>query len=170
METPTNHRVNSEALMALGYTPGRAFGVALRTVKKHAHLGNERLLAQLADVLAKPDAFASHAVYGKLAKALIEETRKPEDTHIPLRDAGADYAIYGESHIEAGARTQMDVAMQLPVTVAGALMPDAHQGYGLPIDGVLATNNAVIPYGVGVDIGCRMARRASSFAERAKPR
>jgi tRNA-splicing ligase RtcB len=44
----------------------------------------------------------------------------------------------------------------LPVTMAGALMPDAHQGYGLPIGGVLATNNAVIPYGVGVDIGCRM--------------
>ena len=36
-------------------------------------------------------------------------------------------------------------------------MPDAHQGYGLPIGGVLATKNAIIPYGVGVDIGCRMA-------------
>ncbi len=35
-------------------------------------------------------------------------------------------------------------------------MPDAHHGYGLPIGGVLATENAVIPYGVGVDIGCRM--------------
>ena len=50
----------------------------------------------------------------------------------------------------------METAMKLPVTVAGALMPDAHQGYGLPIGGVLATKNAVIPYGVGVDIGCRM--------------
>ena len=46
--------------------------------------------------------------------------------------------------------------MKLPVTKSGALMPDAHQGYGLPIGGVLATENAVIPYGVGVDIGCRM--------------
>jgi tRNA-splicing ligase RtcB len=35
-------------------------------------------------------------------------------------------------------------------------MPDAHQGYGLPIGGVLATANAVIPYAVGVDIACRM--------------
>jgi tRNA-splicing ligase RtcB len=35
-------------------------------------------------------------------------------------------------------------------------MPDAHQGYGLPIGGVLATENAVIPYAVGVDIACRM--------------
>jgi tRNA-splicing ligase RtcB len=42
------------------------------------------------------------------------------------------------------------------VSVAGALMPDAHVGYGLPIGGVLATDNAVIPYAVGVDIACRM--------------
>ena len=35
-------------------------------------------------------------------------------------------------------------------------MPDAHQGSGLPIGGVLATDNAVIPYAVGVDIACRM--------------
>ncbi len=51
----------------------------------------------------------------------------------------------------------MNIAMKLPITIAGALMPDAHQGYGLPIGGVLATKNAIIPYGVGVDIGCRMA-------------
>jgi tRNA-splicing ligase RtcB len=44
----------------------------------------------------------------------------------------------------------------LPVAVAGALMPDAHQGYGLPIGGVLATDSSVIPYAVGVDIACRM--------------
>ncbi len=46
--------------------------------------------------------------------------------------------------------------MRLPVSVAGALMPDAHIGYGLPIGGVLATENAVVPYAVGVDIACRM--------------
>ena len=50
----------------------------------------------------------------------------------------------------------MYTAAKLPIAVAGALMPDAHSGYGLPIGGVLATDNAVIPYGVGVDIGCRM--------------
>jgi tRNA-splicing ligase RtcB len=50
----------------------------------------------------------------------------------------------------------MEISIKLPVTVAGALMPDAHQGYGLPIGGALAVQNAVIPYGVGVDIGCRM--------------
>ena len=50
----------------------------------------------------------------------------------------------------------MRAACSLPVSVAGALMPDAHTGYGLPIGGVLATVGAVIPYAVGVDIACRM--------------
>jgi tRNA-splicing ligase RtcB (3'-phosphate/5'-hydroxy nucleic acid ligase) len=60
------------------------------------------------------------------------------------------------SGLEPDALKQMANACSLPVAVAGALMPDAHVGYGLPIGGVLATENAVIPYGVGVDIGCRM--------------
>ncbi|WP_342647310.1 RtcB family protein [Mucilaginibacter sp. CSA2-8R] len=36
-------------------------------------------------------------------------------------------------------------------------MPDAHMDFDLPIGGVLATDNAVIPYAVSMDIGCRMA-------------
>src|ERR1700712_3661943 len=75
---------------------------------------------------------------------------------IMLNEQAHPFQIYGAEAIEQGALQQMETAMKLPVTVAGALMPDAHQGYGLPIGGVLATNNAVIPYGVGVDIGCRM--------------
>jgi tRNA-splicing ligase RtcB len=70
-------------------------------------------------------------------------TKKP-----PFRRWGND--------IDAESMSQMETALSLPVTVAGALMPDAHVGYGLPIGGVLATDGAVIPYGVGVDIACRM--------------
>ncbi len=52
--------------------------------------------------------------------------------------------------------SRLRLAASLPIAVSGALMPDAHLGYGLPIGGVLATDNAVIPYAVGVDIACRM--------------
>lgn len=65
------------------------------------------------------------------------------------------YRQWGED-IEDGALKQMDNARSLPISLAAALMPDAHQGYGLPIGGVLATDNAVIPYAVGMDIACRM--------------
>ena len=72
-----------------------------------------------------------------------------------MKTNDAPYRIWGE-HLEPDAVQQMKNACGLPVAVAGALMPDAHVGYGLPIGGVLATDNAVIPYAVGVDIACRM--------------
>jgi tRNA-splicing ligase RtcB len=67
-----------------------------------------------------------------------------------------NYTTFGKEIIEQGALTQMDNVMSLAPVVKGALMPDAHQGYGMPIGGVCAVENAVIPYAVGVDIGCRM--------------
>lgn len=73
-----------------------------------------------------------------------------------LREDPIPYRIWGKMNIDPNAIKQMDRAAQLPVSVRGALMPDAHTGYGLPIGGVLATTNAVIPYAVGVDIACRM--------------
>ena len=77
------------------------------------------------------------------------------DKQFVARAEPAPYRIWGEG-LEAEAVKQMANACPLPVAVAGALMPDAHVGYGLPIGGVLATDNAVIPYAVGVDIACRM--------------
>lgn len=65
------------------------------------------------------------------------------------------YTIWGKD-IDSAALSQMEDAVSLPVAVKGALMPDAHKGYGLPIGGVLAVKDAVIPYAVGVDIACRM--------------
>jgi tRNA-splicing ligase RtcB len=58
--------------------------------------------------------------------------------------------------IDQEAFDQIERAARLPIAVQTAVMPDAHVGYGLPIGGVLATENSVIPYGVGVDIACRM--------------
>lgn len=81
-----------------------------------------------------------------------------------LRTQPLEYRVWGEQYIDQETLTQMDNAMRLPVSVAGALMPDAHVGYGLPIGGVLATTpDTVIPYAVGVDIACRM--RLSIYPE-----
>ncbi len=86
----------------------------------------------------------------------------------PGKTNGAPWRQWGHD-LEAEAVQQMANACALPVAVAGALMPDAHVGYGLPIGGVLATDNAVIPYAVGVDIACRMKltvfdRKANTIA------
>jgi len=67
----------------------------------------------------------------------------------------APYRQWGDLADEISIQ-QMENACELPISVKGALMPDAHSGYGLPIGGVLATEGAVIPYAVGMDIACRM--------------
>ncbi len=72
--------------------------------------------------------------------------------------SGVPYKTWGivDEDFDRASLDQLDAACRLPIAVAGALMPDAHVGYGLPIGGVLATRGAVIPYAVGVDIACRM--------------
>lgn len=56
----------------------------------------------------------------------------------------------------SAALDQLKTALRLPVAMFGALMPDAHLGYSLPIGGVVALQGAISPAFVGYDIGCRM--------------
>jgi tRNA-splicing ligase RtcB len=61
------------------------------------------------------------------------------------------------SDIEPGAAEQANNLANLPFVFKHiALMPDCHQGYGMPIGGVMATQGVIIPSAVGVDIGCGM--------------
>ncbi len=100
-------------------------------------------------VLDNPQAFVDDEQLGGLANALIDDANTiPTE---PVR-----YRTWGEDGIDEQSHRQMQQACSVPVATAGALMPDAHIGYGLPIGGVLACDNAVIPYAVGVDIACRM--------------
>lgn len=154
-----SQHINGNDLMALGYPQNELLGIALKANKKRTGYNRATMLQHYSQVLEKPETYLADKTFGKLAQAIIDGVGqpKPDDIIIPLNKVPAPYTVFGEAHIEDGAIKQMNTAMKLPVAVAGALMPDAHQGYGLPIGGVLATNNAVIPYGVGVDIGCRMA-------------
>ncbi|MCB0333824.1 MAG: RtcB family protein, partial [Bdellovibrionales bacterium] len=95
----------------------------------------------------------THDHYQELAQAVIRERNTPADGGYTFHDA--TYPHWGEE-IDADTFSQMNEACSLPVAVKGALMPDAHVGYGLPIGGVLATKDAVIPYAVGIDIACRV--------------
>ena len=153
--------IKGEDLKEIGFPQGKAIGVAIVVIeKKFRNSTKEEVLEQFSKLILSPIDFMEDEILGAVAAALLEKPKSDdEDTReiIPLKESHNGYAVYGAKNIEEGAITQMEVAMKLPVTVAGALMPDAHQGYGLPIGGVLATNNAIIPFGVGVDIGCRMA-------------
>ena len=148
--------LTGKQIRAIGYPEGPVVSVAMQTMCTHfKHSTKEEALQILKDVLATPQNYLSHEILSKIAEKLIV-VEKETVTEIPLNEKEVRYNIFGAKLIEEGALLQMQIAAKLPVAVAGALMPDAHQGYGLPIGGVLATNNAIIPYAVGVDIGCRM--------------
>jgi tRNA-splicing ligase RtcB len=109
--------------------------------------------AELKKVARAPESFLDHELFGTLAGLLAKAASVPRPR--PSREGPAPHRIWGRDH-DAEALRQMERAVRLPVSVMGALMPDAHVGYGLPIGGVLATEDAVIPYAVGMDIACRM--------------
>jgi tRNA-splicing ligase RtcB len=145
-------------LTKIGYTDNQLRSLVVGIAAKHfKHHTQEQLLVLLADILQQPNQYLNDPVTGKIAEKIIGKLEDVSFTAYELRKEPLPYKTYGGQHIEAAAHTQMELAMQLPVSVQGALMPDAHMGFGLPIGGVLATDNAVIPYAVGMDIGCRMA-------------
>ncbi|MBX9782858.1 MAG: RtcB family protein [Chitinophagaceae bacterium] len=149
-------KLTGKELRAVGYPEGPVISIAMNVMQKHyKHSAKEEVMDLLKNILAAPVEYENDAALGLIAEQLIPK-KEMDGTNISLNQQGIQFNVFGQEHIEEGAMHQMYQAAKLPISVAGALMPDAHSGYGLPIGGVLATENAVIPYGVGVDIGCRM--------------
>jgi tRNA-splicing ligase RtcB (3'-phosphate/5'-hydroxy nucleic acid ligase) len=150
--------IRTKELSKIGYTNNQARSMAQMLVSKHMkHLSTKEALEVLIQIRNSPNDFLTNDIYEKLATLFIEKEEKCDFQKFQLRQQSGELTIYGTKEIDTSAKKQMELAMALPISVQGALMPDAHAGYGLPIGAVLATNNAVIPYGVGMDIGCRMS-------------
>lgn len=152
------NRLKGKHLRQTDFPSDIAKSVAINIMTKHyKHVSNDEKIEIVQDVLSDPENYLEHPHLYPLAVAIAGKPKMKTEYEVhQLRDTG-HFNIYGAEHIDANAIRQMEAAMRLPIAVKGALMPDAHHGYGLPIGGVLATRHAVIPYGVGLDIGCRMA-------------
>ncbi len=155
--------MNTQQLQELGVPTGPAIALAQKFIGQFLREGGEvaALPGELATIIAHPGSFLGDPLREALARALYVPAFRARAASAPWRQWG--------SGLDASAVQQLANACGLPVSVAGALMPDAHVGYGLPIGGVLATENAVIPYAVGVDIACRMKlsiydRKANTLA------
>ena len=130
---------------------GDAISAAVAVCAAHRP-GCDDARAAIASIVADAESMKGDPVWGPVAMAVIGSPP------MKLRDERAPLKIWGRvgEDIDQQSVDQALRACELPISVAGALMPDAHLGYGLPIGGVLATRGAVIPYAVGVDIACRM--------------
>ena len=86
----------------------------------------EELLPLLKDLLENPDNY-TEAPFDKLAQKVKEhqpanDLRRQQEAQFELKPEPTPFPIYGAEKIEPGAIKQMSTAMQLPISVAGALM------------------------------------------------
>lgn len=121
---------------------------AIQVLSESSGFDSRQIKQRLKQVAETPSLFLGDPHLDGLAKELLGSEPRPQ--HEPI-----GYRTWG-TNIDHGAHQQMQEACRIPAAVGAALMPDAHIGYGLPIGGVLATQDVVIPYAVGVDIACRM--------------
>lgn len=150
--------MNRKQLQKLGVPPD-CVAAAIRCVSRASEVGTgfglkgKRAKEAILSVLEQPAAFVEDALWGEFARELLADDEAPALEPIEYSAWECDTP---DDAIDSAARAQMEQACRVPSAVGAALMPDAHVGYGLPIGGVLACENAVIPYAVGVDIACRM--------------
>src|SRR5664279_4044881 len=119
--------MNTKDFLRLGVPLGQAARRAMDFISKFILGGGDksRLHEEVAAIVANPSAFVDDPLRGEFAKALLNAPPPPRA--VPVK-----YRQWGEG-LEHEAVMQMEKACLLPVSVAGALMPDAHVGYGLPI-------------------------------------
>jgi tRNA-splicing ligase RtcB len=148
-------KLSGKDLIKLGFPKNNSINVTLGQINRYNKRRKKvQILEDAKKVLLNPENYKGDGVWGKIAESLLDPVNVKMHQ---INNTRAAFQIYGENEIDEQAKYQLYDALKLPIAVQGALMPDAHVGYGLPIGGVLATKNAVIPYGVGVDIGCRMS-------------
>ncbi len=150
--------MKAREIQKLGYPEGAIADLALTAAgsAREAGIKKAKIEGRLRGLLIQPSNFLDDNHFAELARAVIDAGIAEHDQrHDDYTWSDIRYKTWGED-IDDQAHQQMRNACRLPISVSAALMPDAHVGYGLPIGGVLATENAVIPYAVGVDIACRV--------------
>lgn len=147
--------MKTRELKQLGVPPGPILGKTVAAAVEAVRSGQAKndVLDLVRQVVERPGDYLQHETFGEVAH-MLQDLGDALARYVG-REEPAPYRQWG-SDLEPQSVQQMENACQLPVSVRGALMADAHLGYGLPIGGVLATRNAVIPYAVGVDIACRV--------------
>ena len=142
--------MNSRQLKKLGVPNDcvKSAIAGIHSISRDKRSAKKQIKQLIQTILDTPADHVDDPHFGQFAQAVIADREfvRPE----PIA-----YQTWG-SEIDAATHGQMQQACGVPAAAGAALMPDAHVGYGLPIGGVLALENAVIPYAVGVDIACRM--------------
>jgi len=165
-----NQSIKAKDLSRIGYVNDVARSIAITLANRQLkHIPKSDVLQLLVDLQQELEAFLDHPILSPLAETFVTKIEEAAFSLHDLLPQAQPLKIYGGKDIEGLTKRQIELALRLPIAIQGALMPDAHVGFSLPVGGVLATENAVIPYAVGVDIGCRMALSVFDLGEKYLP-
>jgi tRNA-splicing ligase RtcB len=139
-------KIGNNELKALGINDVEVlvnFSRVANGLLKHNVMAKAEILANLEALIDDPIPYAlkKGGKFKNLAEDVIAMRKegkfvKQERSNFKLKEEIADFPVWGLENIEVGALAQMRTAIQLPIAVAGALMPDAHQGqYHYPLRG-----------------------------------
>ncbi len=160
------NKLRSKDFNQLEIFSNQTISLSMSIMKKHYKWNKkEEHLNLIKNIKQNPEAYIDDKILGIIAKEFYQ-TETKEDVPIALNSKEVELNVFGRPLIKSNAYQQMKTAMTLPIVQKAALMPDSHLGYGLPIGGVLATENTVIPYAIGMDIGCRMSLTIYDTTER----
>ena len=102
-------KLTGNDLKEIGFTEGKALGLALQVMEKHYELNTVReKLAILKGLLENPSLFEGHSILAPIAGELL----RPTGDIVALAEKSLPYQIYGVEAIEQGALQQMDTAMR----------------------------------------------------------
>ena len=140
--------MNARQLIKLG-VPEDCVKAAILVIQKMAaqHIRGKEMEMKIVACVKEPERYQNNNVVSDLAQAIIADRNF-------IRKESIGYKSWGV--VEPGVDAQMKQACSMPSAIAAACMSDSHLGFSLPIGGVLALDNAISPFAVGVDIACRM--------------
>jgi tRNA-splicing ligase RtcB len=151
-------KIKTKDLEAIGYNTHKLKSLVVIVLNKEFKFNTkEEILNILIDIKNNPINYFENKNLKKLALEFSDKIEEKKTNIFELKTERNNFKVIGNQFVNENTIQQMQLAMQLPISKYGALMPDAHLGYGLPIGGVLATKNSVIPYAIGMDIACRMS-------------
>lgn len=160
------NKLRSKDFKTIGIYSNKTISIAMGTLKKYyKHNSKEENMELVKSIKDSPRAFLDDKVLHDIAMQFYQPEKTVKQT-ITLNEREVELHVFGRPLIKSNAYQQMRTAMKLPIVHKAAMMPDSHLGYGLPIGGVLATDNSVIPFAIGMDIGCRMSLTIYDITER----
>jgi len=125
------NKLSGKDLIKLGFPKNNAINIALGQINRYRKREKkESILTEAKQVLLHPEKFKGDGTWGKVAEGLVNPVQVKFNQ---LKTTRAPFSIFGENEIDEQAKFQLYDALKLPISVKGALMPDAHSGYGLPI-------------------------------------